>query len=86
MKKYLKYIFIFVILALIGFYFYKNSQEIKSKFNWIFESQEEEIALPDLSNEEIEENIVKIENQNKIDSTNNLNNEVVVEQDLNISE
>lgn len=56
MIKKIKLILIVLIAVIIAFKIGANHDKIKGNFGWIFESSEEEQALPELSNEEIEKN------------------------------
>ncbi len=52
----IKLILVIVIVAILAFKIGANNDKIKGNFGWIFESSDEEKALPELSNEEIEKN------------------------------
>lgn len=54
----IKVIELIVVLALLVFSFFagvKYSDSVKQRASWLFESKEEEVELPDLSNESVSE-------------------------------
>ena len=62
------------ILALLLFSFFvgvKYSDQVKSRASWMFENKDEEIALPDLSNEENNGEIGAPTLENQDGATNN---------------
>lgn len=59
-----KTIELIVVLTLLIFSFFagvKYSDSVKSHASWLFEAKEEEVELPDLSNENISENSVTLD-------------------------
>ena len=59
-----KTIELIVVLTLLIFSFFagvKYSDSVKSHASWLFEAKEEEVELPDLSNENINENSVTLD-------------------------
>lgn len=55
-----KFGFLVVVFSVLAIYFLiqSNGDRIKDNLSWVFESHEEEHALPELSNDEIERNSV----------------------------
>ena len=54
MSKAVKIVVVAVIALLSFVAGVKYSEQVKSHASWMFESKDEEVALPDLSNEEID--------------------------------
>ncbi len=54
MSKVVKIAVVAAVAALSFVAGVKYSEQVKSHASWMFESKDEEVALPDLSNEEIE--------------------------------
>lgn len=54
MSKNTKTLIIVAVAAIAALVAFKNIDSIKSSLGWMSESKDEEVALPDLSNEEIE--------------------------------
>ena len=54
MSKAVKIVVVVAIAALSFIAGVKSSEQVKSHASWMFESKDDEVALPDLSNEEIE--------------------------------
>jgi len=54
MSKAIKIVVVAAVAALAFVAGVKYSEQVKSHASWMFESKEDEVALPDLSNEEIE--------------------------------
>jgi len=54
MSKNTKTLIIVAVAAVAALVAFKNIDSIKSSLGWMSESKDEEVALPDLSNEEIE--------------------------------
>jgi hypothetical protein len=62
-----KVIELIVVLVLLVFAFFagvKYSDSVKSHASWIFESKDEEIELPDLSDETVNESGAAVEEKN----------------------
>lgn len=56
MYKKIKLILIVIIISILSYKVVINKDSLKQNFSWVFESEEEMNALPELSNEEIEKN------------------------------
>ncbi len=61
MSKNLKILLAAAIVLTLGLVAVNNKSAISENLGWMFEGKDEEVALPDLSNEEIEENSLKSE-------------------------
>ena len=54
MSKAVKLVIVLAIAAVSFIVGVKSSEQVKGHASWMFESKDDEVALPDLSNEEIE--------------------------------
>jgi len=69
--------FAIIILMIFAFFAGVNyADSVKNHASWLFEQKEEEVELPDLSEEPVQENEVIQEGQEMIDATQPIDNNV----------
>ena len=59
MSKAVKLVIVLAIAAVSFVVGVKSSEQVKGHASWMFESKDDEVALPDLSNEEIDGAVVE---------------------------
>jgi hypothetical protein len=67
MNKVIQLIVVFILLTFTFFMGVNYAESVKTKFGWIFESKEQEIPLPDLSDEP-QPPLGSMENSEQIDN------------------